>query len=143
MARRKKRGENMSGYFRQVFKEKPEWLEQTSNDVVLARYRSDHGMSAKADVGKSVKGTMANIKSVLRREARQAGQSLEAKTKPTSTPGWSPAGEAAGTTLESLEEMIDDCLAAAKSYDRAGLESVIRHLRDARNQVVWKMGKTV
>src|SRR5262245_3625218 len=68
--RRKRRGKSMSSYFRAVFAEKPHWLEQTSNDEILARYRTDHGLAADADVGKSAKQTLANIKSVLRKEHR-------------------------------------------------------------------------
>ena len=43
--------------------------------------------------------------------------------------------------LEMLEERIDDCLSMAKGMDRAPLEEVIRHLRHARNMVVWKLGE--
>ena len=35
-------GETISGYFRQVFKENPKWLEGRSNDEVLARWLKDH-----------------------------------------------------------------------------------------------------
>jgi hypothetical protein len=43
--------------------------------------------------------------------------------------------------LEQLGEQIDDCLTAAKVLDREGLEHVIRLLRQARNEVVWKLGQ--
>jgi hypothetical protein len=43
--------------------------------------------------------------------------------------------------LEVLEEQIDECLLAARTLDRQGLESVINLLRRARNEVVWKMGQ--
>jgi hypothetical protein len=43
--------------------------------------------------------------------------------------------------LEALEEQIDDCLSHAKHRDREGLQEVIRLLRRARNEVVWKMGQ--
>jgi hypothetical protein len=43
--------------------------------------------------------------------------------------------------LEALEELIDDCLSLAKHLDREGLESIIKLLRRARNEVVWKMGQ--
>jgi hypothetical protein len=139
--RRKRRGKSMSAYFREVFTQKPEWLEQKSNDVVLARYRSDKGMSAEKPVDKSVKATMANMKSVMRKELRlAAANGSQAKAK-LGGGSWSQPTPPAVGTLESLEEMIDECLVAAKSYDRAGLDHVIRHLRSARNQVVWKMGQ--
>ena len=47
----------------------------------------------------------------------------------------------AGSRLEMLEEHIDDALSMAKHIDREGLDSVIKHLRNARNQVVWKLGQ--
>jgi hypothetical protein len=40
-----------------------------------------------------------------------------------------------------LEEHIDDCLTVAKLLDREGLGHVIRLLRQARNEVVWKLGQ--
>jgi hypothetical protein len=141
MAKRpKKRGESMSAYFRQVFGEKPEWLNQKSNDVVLARYRGDHGMNTEEPVHKSVKATMANMKSIMRKEAR-GGTNSSRPTSKSAGSAWTVPKAPSNPTLEDLEELIDECLVAAKSYDRAGLEHVIRHLRTARNQVVWKMGK--
>jgi hypothetical protein len=135
--KRKRRGTSMSAYFRNVFTQKPEWLDQKSNDVVLAQYRSDHGMGANAAVNKSVKGTMANMKSVMRKEMRNKANGPATKAGAA----W-PMTAPRKPTLESLEELIDECLVAAKSYDRTGLDHVIRHLRTARNQVVWKMGKS-
>ena len=41
MARRKKKRGTISGYFPPLFAEHPEWLKETSNDVILARYRSE------------------------------------------------------------------------------------------------------
>lgn len=145
MAKKRKRGgESMSAYFRKVFSEKPEWLDQKSNDVVLARYRSDHSMGAEDTVEGSVKGAMANIKSIMRKEVREGSNGARAGRKPTTTAtsSWIPPKAPSVPTLETLEELIDEGLVAAKSYDRAGLEQVIRHLRAARNLVVWKMGKS-
>jgi len=136
-----RQGESKSAYFRKVFTEKPEWLEQKSNDVVLARYRSDNGMSTSQPVDKSVKATMANMKSVMRKELRVAVNGSPAPAPASMGSKWSPPKAPLHPSLENLEELIDECLVAAISYDRTGLESVIRHLRTARNQVVWKMGK--
>jgi hypothetical protein len=138
---RKRHGESMSAYFRKVFTDRPEWLQQKSNDVVLARYRTDHGMSPDKPVDKSVKGTMANMKSVMRKEMGVTGNGSQRKAKAAGS-NWPLSTAPVKPTLESLEELIDECLVAAKSYDRAGLDHVIRHLRIARNSVVWKMGKS-
>ena len=43
--------------------------------------------------------------------------------------------------LVVLEEQIDECLIAARMLDPEGLESIIQHLRRARNEVVWKIGQ--
>ena len=36
------KGETVSGYFRKVFEENPNWLEARSNDALLARWLKDH-----------------------------------------------------------------------------------------------------
>ena len=44
----------ISGYFRQVFKENPKWLEGRSNDEVLARWLKDHpGENGSAQAGQA------------------------------------------------------------------------------------------
>ena len=104
--RRKRRGGSMSSYFRTVFQEKPEWLRQKSNDEVIARYRADHKMAADADVGKSVKQTMANVKSILRKGIRQGpngrGARAAARVPTEAMANYVRTGKA---TLENLEEL--------------------------------------
>ena len=46
----------------------------------------------------------------------------------------------ADNKLENLEMLIDECLTMAKNLDRARLDNVIKVLRRARNEVVWKLG---
>jgi hypothetical protein len=131
--KRRGTGENMSAYFRKVFAAKPQWLQQKSNDDVVARYRADHSMGPNVDVGTSVKQTMANVKSILRKEAK-------GKTK--SKAGATGMAQATGKPhLETLEELIDDCLVTARGLGKEELEHVIRLLRRARNAVVWKLGQ--
>jgi hypothetical protein len=134
MARPKKNEVNLSGYFRTVFGERPEWLDEKSNDAILARYRADHGLAPDAPLPPNIRQGLSNIKSVLRHKGRKQGR-RKAKA----------AGEAvvrrSGPKLEVLEEMIDDCLTLAKHQDREGLHDVIQLLRRARNAVVWKLGE--
>jgi hypothetical protein len=40
-----------------------------------------------------------------------------------------------------LEESIDDCPTQAKNLDREELDSIIKLLRRARNEVVGKLGQ--
>ena len=62
-------GETISGYFRQVFKDNPKWLEGRSNDEVLARWLKDH--PGEKEVPKKVKQNLSNVKSILRQAERK------------------------------------------------------------------------
>jgi hypothetical protein len=128
------KGESISGYFRGVFKENPALLHSRSNVVLLEWWLKDH--PGEKEVPARVKQNLANIKSILRKKGRKK------KIR-------GGAGEPAVTTLrsvpdrglESLEESIDDCITQAKNLDREALDSIIKLLRRARNEVVWKLGQ--
>src|SRR6516165_3526402 len=136
MAKRSKRGgESQSGYFRRIFQEHPEWLFEKSNDAILARYRADHNVPDGQELPRNVRNNLANLKSVLRRQERETGGK---RGRIAATKTAAPMG---GKRLDALEEQIDDCLSLAKSIDRQLLESVIKHLRSARNNVVWLTGQ--
>lgn len=136
----KKRGGegNISGYFRQVFTEHPELLKTKSNDAILAKYREDHGLAPDAELEKNIKNGLANVKSIMRKKTRIRGRRKAAAAAAAGEVA--PKAPRAGTKMETLEESIDDCLTLARTLDRDGLATVIRHLRAARNEVVWKMG---
>ena len=133
---RKTEPENISGYFRKVFAENPKLLKSRSNDELLHRWLFDH--PGEKEVPARVKQALSNVKSVLRsrRRKRKARKAAEAAAgavlvkRPVSKNG-----------LVVLEEQIDECLIAARLLDAEGLESIIQHLRRARNEVVWKMGQ--
>ena len=133
-------GETVSGYFRQVFKENPRWLEGRSNDEVLARWLRDH--PGETEVPKNVKQNLSNVKSVLRQAQRKKSGAAKKESRPAE-PNAAPAAapRKAVRGLESLEEQIDECLTLAKNLDREGLSSVINLLRRARNEVVWRIGE--
>jgi hypothetical protein len=141
MPRKAKPKKTISGYFRKVFDERPEWLHQRSNNDILVRYRADHSLAEGADVGKSVKNTLANLKSTLRsdqrREVRRADRAKTGAIRPAG-----PARHAsAGARLERLEELIDHSLSMARSLADEQFDDVVRHLRAARNKLVWRMGE--
>jgi hypothetical protein len=131
-------GETISGYFRRVFKERPDLLKSRSNAEVLERWLQDH--PGETRVPDRVKTNLANIKSVLRAKARRRGRKAKAAEAPGEAPAAAPA-RAVPEGLEALEVQIDDALTLARTLDREGLESVIGHLRRARNEVVWKLGQ--
>ena len=132
MGRKKRKGPSISGYFRKLFEERPELLAEKSNDAILTRYRKDHSVPESEVLPISVRNNLANIKSVLRRDGRKATGTSSVKVE-------SRGGSA---KLEGLEEFIDEALTMAKTLDRENLQSVIGHLRKARNEVVWKMGQS-
>ena len=133
----KRKGDSLTGYFRQLFGEHPEWLAQKSNGVILERYRADHNVAADDSLEKRVINTLANTKSQLRKQEREQ----TASGKPGSGRVAAAAQDRTETPMEHLEEQIDECLTLAKNLDRDQLESVINHLRRARNEVVWKLGQ--
>jgi hypothetical protein len=123
----KKRGrkrKSVMGYFKQLFAKHPEWLKETTNDVIIAQYRADHKMPPDAKVSGKVKQSLSNTKSLLRTSRKGAKERVQA----------SVAGMTSGSKME-------DCLILAKNLDAKGLSRVIDHLRAARNLVVWKMGQ--
>lgn len=140
--------ENISAFFRDEFRAHPEWLDEKSNDKALNRWSEAHPDDPEPNV--SVKQTLANLKSQLRKQRREglfpedgaaAGRPVHA-----SHPHPAPSASAGphhvpSHRLDTLEEAIDDCLTAAKNLDREGLADVVRLLRKARNEVVWKMGE--
>jgi hypothetical protein len=129
-------GENISGYIRRVFGENPKWLATRSNDEILARWLKDH--PGEKEVPERVKKNLSNVKSLLRNKLRKKS----GKPKKESQPAEPTAVPRKGIRgLETLEELVDECLTLAKNLDREGLSSVISLLRRARNEVVWKMGE--
>jgi hypothetical protein len=131
-------GETTAGYFRRVFGEHPEWLAGKSNADVLDRWLADH--PGHAEVPEKIKQNLANIKSVLRKQGRKKPGRRKKEQAAEATAAVAPPRKRVHG-LESLELAIDDCLTRARQMDKEGLGDVIGLLRQARNAVVWKMGK--
>jgi hypothetical protein len=130
-------GESISGYFRTVFGEHPEWLKLRSNDKALQRWLDDH--DGYTQVPDNVKTNLANIKSVLRKKRGRRGRRPAAETVEATNGAEQPVVVRLNLRgLEALEEHIDESLNMAKSLDRNALGDVIDLLRRARNQVVIK-----
>jgi len=131
--------ETTAGYFRKVFEESPHLLNERSNKKLLKCWLADH--PGETEVPRSVKANLANLKSVLRSKQRSK---VASRAQKKLAPGEQkkvatvPTGD---TQLELLEYQIDECMILAKSMDRDDLESIISHLRRARKEVVWKIGR--
>lgn len=142
MAKRKRDGSGSWSYLNKLFDEHPEWLEQRSNDLILARYREDHGLAADTPIEKAVKNNLANLKSVRRKKLRDAGKPRAvAAVKHTAVAVETVASPRRTSKLEDLELLIDDCLTMARNLNRDGMDEIITMLRRARREVVWKMGE--
>ena len=138
MARPKGKGESLSGWFREYFVAHPESLRKGRNDFVVDAWQSAHP-------GQSFSGrhrqAMANVKSYIKKHKRKTKSKLAAAAPGGGIRRGRPA---AGTaTLESLELAIDRCLSTARSLEDKDpdIHQVARHLRFARNEVIWIQGK--
>ncbi len=134
MGRRKRRRSGVSTYFRQLYEQHPDWLEGESNSEMMDVWRQDHPGK---EPDKRVPQNLANLKSLLRREIREGKR----KSAPAGAAIKAGRMNASSHKLEGLEEAIDHCLTTARTLDRSGLDSVIKLLRRARNEVVWKIGQ--
>jgi hypothetical protein len=136
--------DGVAPYFRPIFLADPKLLKIRSNKALLARWMEDH--PGHKNVPNNVKTGLANLKSVLRKSLRKRRGRKAAAAAATgtavATKAVSPllSKSRADSKLEQLEMQIDDCLTMAKIIDRAGLDTIIKILRRARNAVVWKLG---
>ena|SRR5262249_55624945 len=135
MAKKANKGPSVSSYFKDVFKEHPEWLKLDNNDALRARWKEDHNGE---DMPLKVAGIMSNVKSKLRlgKGRRRRGRKPGPKPKVQGAPVAAVAPRAAVSQLERLELMIDDCLSAARSMNVQNIEGVVKSLRNARNGIV-------
>lgn len=131
--------ETTAGYFRKIFQETPRLLYERSNKKLLQRWLEDH--PGHTVVPKKVKANLANLKSVLRSHKRSRVAARAQKKQPVGQQHKVATAPTGDTQLEHLEHQIDECLILAKGIDRDALHSIIAHLRQARNEVVWKIGK--
>jgi hypothetical protein len=132
--------ESVTGYFKRILRDNRRLLRTRSNAELIQRWQDDHPGQA---VTEKVKTGLANAKSSLRQKRRgrkRRRQEAQEATPPTAA-GRPPGRRPGGHRLEPLEEQIDECLGLAKTLDREGLESVIKLLHRARNEVVWKLGE--
>jgi hypothetical protein len=138
MAKPGRRRKSTSAYFKAIFEQHPELLHGTSNQQLIEQWRTDHPNRSAKEL-RRVKARLANLKSQLRKQEREGKAGTAVATRQPAARA-TPAGSYAGN-LEDLEVAIDDCLTRAKVLDPVRLEDVIKHLRQARNIVVWRSGQ--
>src|SRR6516164_4749602 len=127
---------SMSGYWRTLFRAEPNLLKLKNNSILRDRWEHDHPGE---EFDKRQSQALANVKSLMRKKKGRKGarmaEALEAGAPQPMVVAATPAA------LERLETSIDHVLAKARDLDPNGLEKAIKHLRAARNEVVWKSGK--
>jgi hypothetical protein len=123
-----KQTESISGYFRPILEENPKLLKGKSNQELFERWLADH--PKEKEVPGNVKASLSNLKSVLRKKGRKRGRKPAGQTNGMQMEQ-AEQENAAENPLELLEVQIDECIAAARSMDREGLDSVISLLRRA------------
>lgn len=143
MAKRKGNGESKSGYWRKLFTETPSLLRDSNNQGLIERWEKDHPGQKFTERDR---GTLANTKSLMRKKLgigrrRRRRKAAAMAGAANATTGAAVKSHATVAALERLEVSIDHCLARARELDPAGLEKAIKHLRAARNEVVWKGGE--
>jgi hypothetical protein len=141
MARPKGKAPSTAGYFKKLFAENKEWLNEGSNAELIDRWKKDHPGQ---NVTKSVLNGLANTKSLMRKKLG-LGKKRRKRRKGAAAAAAQPAAarrvRAPYTVLERMEGLIDDCLSLARQQNSEGLDNVVKHLRVARRQVAWEMGE--
>ena len=135
--RNRSREENVSEYFRNVFKANPQLLQSPTNEDVYNVWLKDH--PGYDGVPNRVKQICSYIKGVAKRKLQQTP--VQREMLPPAAASEPPSAPTGPSDLELLEASIDDCMMLAKHLDRQGLEHVIHHLRLARNEIVLKQGE--
>jgi hypothetical protein len=131
--------ETPSGYFRRIIGEDRKLLKGRNNQVLLDRWLADH--PGEKEVPKNIRAILSNVKSTMRSKRRRR-KKAEAGAANGPTTQVSPAMlKGKGHKLERLEEQIDDVLGLARGMAGEELDGIIKLLRRARNEVVWKMGQ--
>jgi hypothetical protein len=127
MGRKRKGGSSVAAYFTALFDQHPEWLALRENKAILDQWMKDN---QKTTVPDNIKANLASLKSKLR------AQKLRGAAKNGRKKGAAVKASAAERELEKLEEMIDQCVQAARESAVANIGPVLRHLRNARIEIV-------
>jgi len=125
-----------SSYWRGIFDKNPKLVRQRSNSSLREQWESDHP-GQKFD--ESWSQSLSNVKSMYRNKHKKGRKSKAAMNGQPGThvaPATVPAA-----ALERLENAVDQCLWAAHQLGPVSLDRVIKLLRAARNEIVWKSSR--
>jgi hypothetical protein len=89
---------------------------------------------------------MANVKSVMNSKGKRRKKKKHAATAmaESGAPARAARHHGGGASLEQLELAVDRCLHTARGMEEKDpeLHEVSRALRNARNRIVWILGKS-
>lgn len=146
MPRAKGQTDSVQGWFREYYRAHPETLKTRSNAEVIDAWKAAHEGQ---EFGTREKNAMSNVKSMERKALKKGkgkrgpGRPRKDETAGVATEPRAPKGRPSIAALEHLEQAIDACLTTARHLgeDNADMKDVARHLRAARNRVVWIQGE--
>lgn len=138
---RTKSATSMSSIFRDIFEENHDLLRVSSFEGVAEAYEAKFPGKKFTERERAL---AANIKGLLRKKHGIPGGRRKARRAKLASAGGVAVVQVRGgrtaPSLLKLEDMVDECMIAAKRVDPAGLEGVIKHLRAARNKIIHMQG---
>jgi len=114
--------ENLQGYFRELFHNRPDAIWQSDNTWAYDQYRIDHGLAPDAELNSSVKNALAGLKTNLRKNQReepaeprqtaQDGSTPQAPARSLGTQKTENGDDEPGLSAELLTDLEDSLLEA-------------------------------
>ncbi len=143
MAKATEQTESKQSWFRDYFRANPGVLETRSNQEVISSWKDDHPGE---EFGRSEQTAMSNVKGSERKRLHMGRRNKKRKSAEDGvapSPPKAPKVRVRSGDLETLEVSIDRCLSLARHLEEQDEEmgKVVQFLRDARNGVVWILGK--
>ena len=140
-------GPNISKMFQDIFEERPELLERSSNTEVYELFQKRHPdvpfekrvtqiCANKKSAMKAAKGIPSKRKRKRKGTARSAASAARATTAPKAA---AVKEVPQLNLLESLEGSLEEVIREAEGIDSRNLGSAVKYLRRARNLVSYRI----
>jgi hypothetical protein len=133
---------SLSSWFRTHFDQHPDRVRKKgSNDEVVNDWQLAHPGK---QFTKRHRQAMANVKSSLKHAKRKKKRQAQPATESGMIRAVRMNRPYPGGSMEHLEVAIDRCLSTARGLEEKDpdMQQVVRHLRMARNELVWISGKS-